>query len=304
MLLYKYQALGNDYLVAHSPTTAFSPAQVALLCDRHWGFGADGLLLPTPSTRAFMGLRIFNPDGSEAEKSGNGLRIFARYLRDHCGAPRGLGIELGERVLHCHLIDGDPGGVQVQMGTASFKPSSVPVSVQAPQAIDLPLPRSAGLPSHLRFTSVGLGNPHCVIFVPDQDLDSLPWRDWGMALEQHSIFPNRVNVQVAHVLRPGHIIVRIWERGAGPTLSSGTSACAVAAAAVRSKRSPACTEIKVEMPGGSLMVKVSDDWTITLEGPVSQVGQLRPAPTLLRLLPAFGTGDVPGASSPITRIGR
>ena len=266
MVFFKSHGLGNDYLIAEAPHPPPTAGQVRLLCDRNHGVGSDGLLWACTSARADAGLRIFNPDGSEAEISGNGLRIFAHWLHHHRGAPPDLCIEVGGRVVACR-VQGDQ--VRVAMGHATFEPAGVPLRAHLP-LIEAPLPVA-----DLRGTAVGMGNPHCVVFV-EQDLDSLPWRAWGEALERHPLFPNRTNVQIARVVAEDSLEIRIWERGAGPTLASGSSACAAAAAAVRTGRCRG--RIQVEAPGGVLQVGVADDWAITLEGPVEEVGAFTPAP--------------------------
>ncbi|MFH1464266.1 MAG: diaminopimelate epimerase [Pseudomonadota bacterium] len=264
----KSHGLGNDYLIADlaRPPTA---GQVRLICDRNHGMGSDGLLWACTSERAAAGLRIYNPDGSEAEISGNGLRIFAHWLHHHRGAPQDLTVEVGGRMVACH-VEGDQ--VRVAMGRATFVPAEVPVRAEVP-FIEAPLPVAG-----LRGTAVGMGNPHCVVFV-EEALDTLPWRAWGEALERCDLFPNRTNVQIARVLAEDAIEIRIWERGAGPTLASGSSACAAAAAAVRTSRCRG--RIQVEAPGGVLHVEVGEDFAITLEGPVEEVGSFTPAPALL-----------------------
>jgi len=253
MRLQRYHGLGNDYLVLQEPDglEALDPGLVKALCDRHTGVGGDGVLLPT----AGGGVRIYNPDGSQAEKSGNGLRIFAQYRVDHCGAPRSL--ELGLPLLGTTVrarVDED--GVTVAMGIARFPG---PVSLDA-----------AG--DTLAAIRVDVGNPHCVIF-QDAELDALPWRTWGRLLEVHPHFPDRTNVQVARVLGPDRVAARIWERGAGETASSGSSSCAVAAAAVHTGRL-ARGRIAVVMPGGTLHVDVGADWELSLRGPVAHVATI------------------------------
>jgi diaminopimelate epimerase len=278
LILLKSHGLGNDYLIADCAPPPPTPAQVTLLCDRNHGVGGDGLLLVAPSARATAGLRVFNPDGSEAEISGNGVRIFAHWLHHHRGAPRALTVEVGGRVVACE-VDGDR--VRVAMGKATFAPALIPVAAPDP-LVEAPL-HVAG--TDLRVTTVGLGNPHCVVFA-DHDLDALPWRAWGAALEWHPLFPHRTNVQVARVLGRDALEIRVWERGAGPTLASGSSACAAAAAAVRTGRCRG--RIRVTSPGGVLTVDVAETWEITLEGPVEEVGTFTPAPALLARWAAAG----------------
>jgi diaminopimelate epimerase len=270
---FKGHALGNDYLVVDPAELDFAitATRVQRLCDRHTGIGADGVLALTPSRRADFGLRIFNPDGSEAEKSGNGLRIFARYLHatnrtrktsftvETQGGVAAIALELDAR--------GDASGATVAMGRASFRPADLPCRLAVPELIDEPI----RVGSHsLRFTGVSVGNPHCVVFrARDRDVTQRELVELGRALETHEIFPRFVNVQLV-VPRTRHKLAAwIWERGAGITLASGSSACAVAAAAVR--RGLAQSPIEVVMPGGSLRVEVSDAFDVTLAGPVAEV---------------------------------
>lgn len=264
----KYHALGNDYLVLEETDWPDLDAKIVRrLCDRHFGIGSDGVLLRVASAYGAQRVRIFNPDGSEAEKSGNGLRIFARYLYDHrltsktqftIETPGGLvGILLDVR-------DGDVGQITVDMGAATFASDRIPVT-GAPREVVNELIDVAGRP--LTITAVSVGNPHCVVFVPalaDVDLETL-----GPFLERHPAFPNRTNVQFAEVRSRRRIAILIWERGAGVTMASGSSACAVAAAAVR--KGLADRNVTIEMPGGSLEISVAEDWSIRMTGPAVEV---------------------------------
>ena len=267
MRLQRYHGLGNDYLVMEDPPFpgGLDPRLVRALCDRRTGVGGDGVLLPGVVAGSDAGLRIYNPDGSEAEKSGNGLRIFARWLVDHRGAPRDLDIALPSETVRARV---DDQLVTVAMGRARFEPAVVPVNHPGPEALGLSFVVAG---ETLVASCVGLGNPHCVVFVEACDLDALPWREWGRTLEVHPSFPNRTNVQVAQVLGPDRLGARIWERGAGETASSGSSSCAVAAVAVRTGRL-AAGRIEVVMPGGTLQVDVSGDLLLSLCGPVQYVG--------------------------------
>ena len=202
MRLVRSHGIGNDYLVLDSDHVIDAEA-VRALCDRHRGVGGDGVLEGVGSDVADFGLRIWNPDGSQAEKSGNGLRIFARYLVDHCLAPLSFTVEVGGSVVGC-TVHAESGLVTVQMGTATVSPAEVPC---ARELVDSPV-EVAGV--SLRLNGVGMGNPHCVVFVDDRvqagararipagpgdPLDALPWRAWGADLEVHPLFPNRTNVQ-------------------------------------------------------------------------------------------------------------
>lgn len=253
MSLFKAHGLGNDYLVWESDAP-LDAARVRALCDRHRGPGGDGVLEPVPTARADHGVRIWNPDGSVAEKSGNGLRILAWWLVAFRGAARDHTVDTGHDVVRCVV---GPDGVAVAMGRARLDPSVPPVLVVGGEPLGV--------------VALSVGNPHCVVFRDEVDLDRLPWRAWGRALEVHPAFPNRTNVQVARVTPTG-LELRVWERGAGETSASGSSSCAVAAAAVRTgRRGPG--RVAVAMPGGVLTVDVSPDLDLILEGPVAPVGR-------------------------------
>ncbi len=256
----KYHGLGNDYLVLEDGS--LDPDRVVSICDRHRGLGSDGILERVPSEQADVGLRIWNPDGSVAEKSGNGLRIFARWMVEHQNAPEDLTVELPCGVVRCQ-VDGDD--VTVQMGQASFDPSRIPATEEM---VFMPKPVGDVM---LPLTAVGVGNPHCVVFL-GTELDALPWRSWGAVLENSPLFPNRTNVQFARVIDAHTIEARIWERGAGETQASGSSACAIAAAAVKLDHCEGT--LRIRMPGGDLEVTVGRDFSLILRGPVEYVGEL------------------------------
>lgn len=263
MRLDRYHGLGNDYLVLVDGPP-LDPSLVRALCDRHTGPGGDGVLEPTGRHGAAYGLRIWNPDGSVAEKSGNGLRIFARWLVDE-GLAQGT-FDLWTGVCDARATVGAD-DVEVDMGVATTEPSAVPV--RPPARVEGPVVGT----TTWTVTAVGLGNPHCVVFVEADDLDALPWRAWGAELERHPDFPNRTNVQVAAVRGPGVVEARIWERGAGPTLASGSSACAVAAAAVITGRLVS-GPVEVRMPGGAANVLVGPGLRLTLRAPVERIGRI------------------------------
>jgi diaminopimelate epimerase len=268
---WKAHGLGNDYLVLERPLP-LAPALVTALCERHTGIGSDGILEPTPpSLGADHGVRIWNPDGSIAEKSGNGLRIFARFLADARGAGQSFTVSTGACKVECRVSGA---AISVEMGAATFAPSEVPV-LSDREFIEQQIAISDG---SLVATAVGMGNPHCVVF-RTEPLDTLPWRRWGAELTAHALFPNRTNVQVAAVRSASEVEIRIYERGAGETQASGSSACAVAAAGVRTGRL-APGRIRVVMPGGELFVTVSETG-ILLEGPVEGVGHIDLEPSWL-----------------------
>lgn len=267
----KSHGLGNDYIVIDPATVPFkiTPDAVRLICDRHRGVGSDGLLLVSPGNGADFGLRIFNPDGSEAEKSGNGARIFAKFLRDHgyTQADRFTVHTPGGRVT-CVLRReaGRVTEITVDMGKARF---------DALDAIEVDGRR-------VEVTSVSMGNPHCVVIVPD--LADVDVHALGPKIERHPAFPKRTNVQFAQVVSRSEVRILIWERGAGYTLASGSSSCAVAAACHR--KDLVDRTVTVSMPGGQLQIAIAVDGEIRMHGPVEEicVGDL--SPDLLRRLGA------------------
>jgi len=271
--LWRAHGLGNDYLVLERGPP-MTPALARAVCDRHRGVGGDGVLEPTDGAACDHGVRIWNPDGSVAEKSGNGLRIYARWLHQHRGAPARFSVWTGTDAVQCEVGDTS---IRVEMGRATLEPARVPVAVPAP-VIDAPWQVDGDA---LTLTAVGMGNPHAVVFVdPDSDLDGTPWRRWGRALETDARFPNRTNVQIARCPADGGVEIRIWERGAGPTLASGSSACAATVAALATGRRQPGTH-RVQMPGGTLEVTVSATLDVLLRGPVEGVGHIEVDPAWL-----------------------
>jgi diaminopimelate epimerase len=266
----KGHGLGNDYLVFDVAGLGEpSVDTIVRICDRNWGVGSDGILLLVPSTRADFGLRIFNPDGSEAEKSGNGLRIFAKYLSDHGLArqPR-FTVETKGGIVECEcrIADGRVDSVTVEMGRATFRAAEIPMTGIAGDAVGVSLTLQDG--TRVQATAVSVGNPHCVIFV--DRLDEADCRRLGPELERHPAFPARTNVQFVRPRSRSEIDILIWERGAGYTLASGSSSCASASAAVRNGRCDV-GPVTVRMPGGELRIDVRPDWSLRLEGPVEEV---------------------------------
>ena len=276
----KGHGLGNDYLVVRAadlPREILDPAAAIALCDRHRGVGADGVLLHVPSARADAGVRIVNPDGSEAEKSGNGLRIFAKYLWDHGHVRRPVfTVETAGGIVtcECRVEDGRVDVVTVEMGRATFVASAIPMRGVEGDAVGVPLALSTG--ESLVVTALSVGNPHCVVFA--EETSEARCRALGPLLERHPAFPRRTNVQLVRVVDRATVAMHVWERGAGYTLASGSSSCAAAAAAVRTGRAD-LGSLRVEMPGGTLVVHVRDDWSLRLEGPVAltYAGALAPA---------------------------
>ncbi|MBI4609747.1 MAG: diaminopimelate epimerase [Candidatus Rokubacteria bacterium] len=281
----KGHGLGNDYLVLNGRDLDFplTPLAVRRLCHRNWGIGSDGVLLLVDAANADFGLRIFNPDGSEAEKSGNGVRIFAKYLYEHGHAKRpGFSVETKGGVVECqcHVAGGRVASVTVEMGQATFRAPDIPMNGPDREVVRVPLQVNDHF---LRITALSVGNPHCVIFT--ERLDEAEVRRLGPLIEHHPAFPNRTNVQFARVEARDRVAILIWERGAGFTLASGSSSCAVASAAVKNGL---CDHgrVRVVMPGGELVVEVRRDWSLRLDGPVEEVCSGTLSPELVAALKA------------------
>jgi diaminopimelate epimerase len=269
MKFYKYHALGNDYVVLDpqdQPLT-LTADQIRTICNRHYGVGSDGILLgPLPSAKAPFLLRIFNPDGSEAEKSGNGIRIFCRYLWDRKLVDRGpFRLETKGGLVQCFVLD-EGKRVQVEMGRVSFWSKDIPVAGELREVLQESITLGE---ETFRFSGATIGNPHCVI--PVQDLSPELAKKYGPLLEVHPLFPNRTNVQFLKVLDRNNIRIEIWERGAGYTLASGSSSSA--AAAVARKLGLCDSQITVHMPGGEINISVDEDFGIVMVGPVTRIAE-------------------------------
>ena len=239
--------LGNDYLVMDVPYE-LTPERIRLICHRNLGVGSDGILLVSQNAGADFAVRILNPDGSEAEKSGNGLRIFARFLYDHgYTKKREFTVHTLGGIVKVQLLDG--GAVRVEMGRA---------------VIDRKLTK---LDLVGEVTSLSVGNPHCVTIVPD--LKTVDLFKLGPLIENHKAFPNRTNVQFAQVLDRANVRALIWERGAGHTLASGSSSCAVATACFA--KGLVDNKVTVQMEGGNLTIELSPQLDLVMTGPVEEI---------------------------------
>jgi diaminopimelate epimerase len=272
MIFEKYHALGNDYLVfdPRESNHEFTKEETIRICHRNFGLGSDGILVgPLQSSKADFGLRILNPDGSEAEKSGNGLRIFARYLRDTglVGEDPFTVDTLGG-VVRCE-VSADKSLISVEMGQVSFHSDIIPVQVEgSPREV---LNEEIALSDQtFRFYGATIGNPHCVL--PVDAVDQQTACKYGPELEIHPLFPNRTNVQFLQILNRNRIRIEIWERGAGYTRASGSSSSAAGAVA---RKMGACDEdITVEMPGGEIVLHIDQNFNVLMKGPATKVGQM------------------------------
>jgi len=263
----KYHALGNDYIVI-SPNEApegLTPEDIRLTCHRNYGIGSDGILLgPMNSNTCDFGLKIFNPDGSEAEKSGNGLRIFSRALFDlGMVSDRPFTVETLGGGVTC-TVDSEGKKVIVEMGTVGFNSTQIPVVGPARDVINEKIIAGGRTFS---FCAATVGNPHCVI--PTDNPTSGETMEYGPMIETDSLFPNRINVQFMKVIDRNNIRIEIWERGAGYTLASGSSS--TAAAAVALKLGLCDRDIVVHMQGGSIQLSFDNGFAATMTGPVTRV---------------------------------
>ncbi len=270
MKFYKYHALGNDYLVldpAHSPKCP-EGIDVVKICHRNFGLGSDGILFgPEKSDRADFKLRILNPDASEAEKSGNGLRIFSRYLFDSGRVSEGkpFTVDTLGGVVKC-LVEEGGNLITVEMGKVSFDSEKIPVNGSKREVINEEFEICG---KKYKYCCATVGNPHCVL--PMEKVSAKLAKEIGPYIENMtSLFPNRTNVQFLQVLDRNNIKIEIWERGAGYTLASGSSSSA--AASVAYKLGLVDGDITVHMEGGNLSIKISPDFDILMAGPATRVG--------------------------------
>lgn len=266
----KAHGLGNEYIVLDEAALNFelTRERTIQLCNIHIGIGSDGVLLKVPSSKADFGLRILNPDGSEAEKSGNGLRIFAKYLADYgfTGKSRFTIDTLGG-IVTAHILEKREGKafmIKVDIGSANFIAKQIPVNFPKKECFNEPLAIDG---ANYTIHCVSVGNPHCVVL--RDSLDENEIRRVGTLIENHPMFPNRINVQFVKVASRHMVDALIWERGAGFTQASGSSSSAIAAVLV--KKGLTDRGITVRMPGGNLKIEVDEEWNICLTGEVKEI---------------------------------
>jgi diaminopimelate epimerase len=267
----KYQGLGNDFVILDrftQPAESFSTGLVQVLCRRGMGVGADGVILaerPTGSADARM--IIYNSDGSEAEMCGNGIRCLAAYLSDEgmVGSnPMWIETQAGVKLVELLPQTEHPREVRVDMGLPEFHRPDIPMLGKGSQAVEELLEVEG---ERVIITCLSMGNPHCVIFT--DDLAAVPFERLSPAIEHHPVFPRRTNVEFVQVEDEGHIRVRVWERGVGPTLACGTGACAAFAATLTTRGGS--ETMQVELPGGSLTISRDDTGHIFMTGPILEV---------------------------------
>ena len=275
----KMQGAGNDFVLLEAKKINSDWTQMAVdMCDRHYGIGADGLLVLLPSQLAKFRMRMFNPDGSEAEACGNGLRCIAKYILDMGLADAGveeLFVETlgGVRGVKFNKTKGEAIEIQVSMGAPKFDAQDIPVIVDSEEdnVVDIKpiLQKQISLGSReLLLNLVSMGNPHAIYF-EQYPISGFPLFQIGPEVEQHKVFPNRINFEVANILNQNQIEARVWERGVGETLACGSGACAVAVAA--QILGYIGSEVSIKLPGGTLAVKWDKKGEVQLSGPTETV---------------------------------
>lgn len=268
----KMHGLGNEYIVLDSSNIDFQLTKEAIirLCNIHFGIGSDGIVMKVPSAKADFGFRVHNPDGSEAEKSGNGLRIFCKYLYDYgFTKKREFSVETLKDVVYAEIVEEKDGKallIKVEMGKAIFTSRDIPVNSDLPEFISQKI--MAG-DREYEVNCVSVGNPHCVVI--KEELDEKEIRTYGTLLENHPVFPNRINVQFAKVLSAHDAQILIWERGAGFTLASGSSSCA--ASSVLVKKGLISGDLTMHMQGGTLKIDIDKEWNIRMTGEVREIAK-------------------------------
>lgn len=276
----KMQATGNDFVLLdlrQSPLEGIDLSKLAMeICDRHYGIGGDGLILALPSDKADYGMRVFNPDGSEAEMCGNGIRCFAKYVYDNSKEKKDvISIETPAGIIVPAVIlkNGEAVGAEVDMGEPRLKAAEIPAFVKT--SAGKPKPDEKVVDCELevdgekiKITAVSMGNPHCVIFI--EELNKINIAEIGPKIEGHPQFPQRTNVEFVQLLSDKEIRVHVWERGVGETLACGTGACAAVVAGVLTGKTS--RHVLVHLPGGDLDVEwEKEDGHVALRGPAAKV---------------------------------
>jgi diaminopimelate epimerase len=266
----KSHGLGNEYVVLDSENIDFNITGDAIrrICNVNFGIGTDGILLKVLSDKADFGLKIYNPDGSEAEKSGNGLRIFCKFLYDFkLAKSENFSVETPGGIVNAEILEKENGRaktIRIDMGKAIFASRQIPVDSDEEEFLARKI--TAG-DKEYEVNCVSVGNPHCVIIKDKLDIDEI--KKYGPLLENNKLFPNRINVQFVKIISDNLVEILIWERGAGYTLASGSSSCAVASVLV--KRGFADRHLIVKMQGGLLTIEIDDKWNIRMTGEVREI---------------------------------
>ena len=267
----KMQGIGNDYVYVNCfEETVADPERVSeIISDRHFGIGADGLVLIMPSDKADFRMRMFNADGSEGNMCGNATRCIGKFVYDnHLTDKTNITLETrsGIKKLTLYPENGKVKTVLVDMGKAVLKPADIPMNVSGDTFINKPITVDG---KEVFITAVSMGNPHAVTYV--DDVDSLELEKIGPSFENHPLFPERVNTEFIKILDESTMQMRVWERGSGETWACGTGACAAPAASVLNGYFPHDKEITVKLRGGDLFITYKSDGTVLMRGPAETV---------------------------------
>ena len=270
MKFIKMHGLGNDFVFLDHFSVSVDEDYSKLakkLCHRQFGIGGDGLIVILPSKVADARMRIINSDGTEPEMCGNGIRCFARYVYDQgivLHNPMRVETLAGVMTIQLNLKEDQVEGVRVDMGEPILRADLIPVLAQGEPVMGAIL---EVLGETFQYTAVSMGNPHCIIFV--EDLAALDFERLGPAIEKHVLFPRKTNVEFIEVNSPQDITMKVWERGAGPTLACGTGACASAVAAMLNQKTE--RSVTVHLPGGDLLIEWGVDNHVYMTGPATYV---------------------------------
>ena len=266
----RYHGLGNDYLVfdPNHNELKLDEANVKMLCDRNEGLGADGVLEGPILKEDGMHVKVWNPDGSESETSGNGVRIFAKYLMDHeYVKEKNFSIQTLSGPIEVECLNNRATEFRVKMGKASFISREIPVTGEVREVINEDFTFNS---KEYKATCLTVGNPHCIIFM-DQVTPELA-RELGPYVENADEFPEKMNLQICRKIDTGNLDIEIWERGSGYTKASGTGSCAAAVAAHRLGLVE--NRVNVNQPGGMIQIDIKDDGTIYMTGSVGYVADM------------------------------
>ena len=269
----KMHGAGNDYVYVNGYVESLDwPVISEKISNRHKGIGADGLIVAASSKIADLKMRMFNADGSEGEMCGNGIRCLVAFAMSEGLVDSNanvISVETGAGVLDVRPTFGNSGmnGATVDMGEPILRPSVIPVDLtdESFPVVDYPLEVNG---RKFLMTFVSMGNPHAVTFI-EEDVSDFPLEDIGPVVENHKMFPNKVNFEVVNVVSETHLKVRVWERGSGITMACGTGACAVVVAA--HMKGLVGDQVNIELPGGMLGINWSGKGSILMEGPVEEV---------------------------------
>lgn len=266
----KYQGLGNDYLILdpNKNRVQLQGKKIALMCQRGFGLGADGVLYGPVEINGKMGVHIYNSDGSESAISGNGVRIFAKYLMDHeYVKEQKFSIETLSGSIEVECLNSRATEFRVNMGKASFLSREIPVTGEVREVINEPFTFNG---TEYRATCLTVGNPHCIIFTDKVSGEMV--KNLGPYVENAEQFPERMNLQVCRIIDRGNLDIEIWERGSGYTRASGTGSCAAAIAAHRLGLVE--ERVNVNQPGGMIQIDIKEDGTIYMTGTVGYIADV------------------------------